>query len=340
MTRQFARCLAVLALALGGPGPSTLAGPHDLISGTPIFEYHDFVWVNLHHYLYNEAFPTHHGNGQEIPGMTPAESAAVDSAIAFYRERYKGRDLLFDTDLLATTELLVLAGNASTLPPSAMADDLRAQLSAVYPIYRRHLWRLQAAQNDRWIADNQQLMGRYGPSIQRKLETVLRRKFSDGPYQEFVVNEANWAGGYTANREDVHTYPQTFISSGRPDYSGLKGLEMVFHESLHAGPFSQVQEALDQEFARHNVQDKLSLWHFVLFYSAGEATREVLARDGIVYQPYAYAPDGPFTRGLGARVEPIVRKYWQPYMDGGISMQQAIVSLVDAAVAQAGSGSK
>ena len=49
---------------------------------------------------------------------------------------------------------------------------------------------------------------------------------------------------------------------------------MVFHESLHAGPFDTVQAELDGEFARHNAKDDVQLWHAVLFYTAGEIVRD------------------------------------------------------------------
>ena len=108
-------------------------------------------------------------------------------------------------------------------------------------------------------------MSRYGPAIQHELERVLQRKFSDGPYQVYVVHESNWAGGYTSEAQRG-THPHTVISSGRPDYQGLAGLEMVFHESLHAGPFDTVQAELDGEFARHNVRRMTcNCWHAVLF---------------------------------------------------------------------------
>jgi hypothetical protein len=103
---------------------------------------------------------------------------------------------------------------------------------------------------------------------------------------------------------------------------------MIFHESLHAGPFDTVQAALDAEFARHNAKDDAQLWHVVLFYTAGEIVREVLGADGVTFQPYEYSPGGPFTGGPFARIEATVRKYWLPYMQGKIDMQKAIAQMV------------
>jgi hypothetical protein len=319
-------CLALLTA-------STLPARASTPADSPPFQYYNFIWVNLHHYLYNEAFSTGHGIGQTIPGLSAAQKATVTNAIDFYRSHYQDRDLLFDPELHAITQQVIAAGNAA-LPSIGLPDDLRKTLQSVYQIYKRHLWASQKLENQHWIVSNQELVSRYGPSIQRELERVLQRKFSDGPYQVYVVHEANWAGGYTSEAERA-THPHTVISSGRPDYQGLAGLEMVFHESLHAGPFDFVQAALDEEFARHDAQDDMQLWHAVLFYTAGEITREALSADGVAFQPYEYAPAGPFTRGRWLRVEPTVRKYWLPYMRRTMDMQEAVAQMVTEITAQA-----
>jgi hypothetical protein len=296
------------------------------LADSPPFQYYNFTGVNLHHYLYNEAFPTGDGLGQTIPGLTAAQNATVANAIDFYRTRYQDRDLLFDPELHAITQQVIAAGNAG-LPSTGIPDDLRNTLQSVYPIYTRHLWASQKLENQHWIVSNRQLISRYGPTVQHELERVLQQKFSDGPYQVYVVHEANWAGGYTSEAER-RTHPHTVISSGRPDYQGLAGLEMVFHESLHAGPFDTVRAALNEEFARHNAKDDVQLWHAVLFYTAGEIVREVLSADGVTFQPYEYAPGGPFTRGRWVRVEATVRKYWLPYMQGKIDIREAVAQMV------------
>jgi hypothetical protein len=311
-----------LALLTASPPP---ARAHICVDSPP-FQYCNFIWVNLHHYLYNEAFPTGHGVGQTIPGLSAMQKTAIATAIDFYRSHYRDRDLLFDRELHAITQQVIAAGNAG-LPSSGIPDDLRTTLQSVYPIYVKYSWPSQKLENQRWIVNNQQLLSRYGPAIQRELEHVLQRRFSDGPYQIYVVHEANWPGGYTSEAERG-THPHTVISSGRPDYRGLAGLEMVFHESLHAGPFDTVQAALDAEFARHNAKDDVQLWHAVIFYTAGEIVREVLSADGVAFQPYEYAPGGPFTRGRFASIEATVRKHWLPYMQGKTDMREAIAQMV------------
>jgi hypothetical protein len=304
--------------------PATGAGPP--------FQYFNFVWINLHSYLYNTAFPTRRGIDQTIPGVTSLEAATVATAIDFYRQHYKDRDLLFDPQLHSITQRVIAAGNAAQLPAAGLPADLRSTLRSVYPIYRKHLWPSQKEENQRWIARNQELMRTYGPAIQRKLEAVLGRRFSDGPYEIYAVHEANWPGGYTSGA-DEGWHPHTVISSGRSDYAAFAGLEMVFHESMHAGPFDNVQTALDQEFSARGAKDDMRLWHAVLFYSAGEATREVLQDSGIEFQPYEYAAGGPFTRGDWAKVEPTIREHWLPYMQGKEPMQQALAEMVTEVVA-------
>jgi hypothetical protein len=298
----------------------------------PPFEFHDFIWVNIHHYLYNEAFPTHQpGAGQAIEASSAPERAQIATAIEFYRAHYTGRDLLFDDELPKITARLIAAQNSDKLPHSGIPADLRRTLESVYPIYKSRLWPAQSAENEKWIAHSKDLMSQYGSAVQARLEAVLQREFSDGPYQVYAVHEANWAGGYTFR--PAHT----IVSSGRPDYAGPASLEMVFHESLHAGPFDEVQAAIDEEFARQHAKDDLRLGHAVLFYSAGEAVHEVLKQHGIDYEQFVYK-NGVFSHRDWKVCDAAIREYWLPYMEGHGEMKDAISRMVGYVIANKPTG--
>ena len=286
-----------------------------------IFYFHSSAWVNLHHYLYNEAFRSEKAS-QLMSGLDKSEKAQLARAIQFYQDYFKGRDLLFDDGLTNINTELSRVENQENINSSKIPEDLRKILQSFMPVYKCHLWQQQDRENQIWAENTKSLLRKYGIATQRDLEKVLDRKFSDGPYRFDIVHESNWSGAYT------YSPPHTVISSGRPSYSNLSALEMVFHESLHAGPFDKVQSVIDQEFSKIHATDSDQLWHAILFFTAGEIVRKRFADDGIAYEPYAYK-NGLFAsdRKWG-KCEPLLRKYWLPYLQGQGDMRSSISEFV------------
>jgi hypothetical protein len=70
------------------------------------------------------------------------------------------------------------------------------------------------------------------------------------------------------------------------------------------------------------------LWHVVLFYIAGQVTREQLAKDDIDYRPYLYAT-GLFDRAWPQFRRPIEQNV-QPYIDGKATLEQMAANLAAA----------
>ena len=100
---------------------------------------------------------------------------------------------------------------------------------------------------------------------------------------------------------------------------------MLFHESSH-GLFRKVSAAVNGAVPHQaNARD---LWHVVLFYTAGEVTRQELANDGVSYKPYLYAT-GLFDRAW-PRFRAPVEQHVQGYIDGKTTLDQMAVGLAAA----------
>ena len=287
------------------------------------FQFRSAVWVNLHHYLYNESFRPEAHQESSIT-MSSREKRQLEKAIAFYRKQFDQRDLLFDEGLKKINNQLASKENDLNLDGLDSMDGLKSILLDVYPIYFKYFWAHQDQENKEWIENTRSLLQSHGSLIQEKLEKILQRKFGDVPYRVDVVHEANWAGAYTSSAPS-----HTVISSGRKTYRDLAALEMVFHETMHAGPINAVSKSLEEEFLAHKMADKEQLWHAIHFFTAGEVVRGVLKAQGIEYTPYAYK-NGLFSadRNWG-KYGPFLKKYWLPYMEGKDSMKIALSHIVD-----------
>ncbi len=145
---------------------------------------------------------------------------------------------------------------------------------------------------------------------------------------------ANWAGAYTT----VDPLRVT-ISSLDQRNQGAQALEVLFHEGSH-GIAEAVQTAIIRECRQRDKPIPRDLWHALVFYTTGEVIRTVLAgysatqgdKGGSVpgngYTAYAVR-EGLYQRGWKNYLD-LLQRFWQPYLDGKASFDDAIARMVSA----------
>lgn len=275
-----------------------------------IFEFHNVFWINLHHYLYDQA-------GAEKPDVAWAqgERASLEDALKYYRDTFGKRDLVMDDELRDIKDALARAGDSGNLEGVKVPAELRVRLEKVSVVYRNGLWAKHATTNDAWIASASELLVKYGPPVQRGLEKALQKRFDDAFYRVDVTYVAGWSGAYT-------TLPaHTVIASSADGNQGFAALEMLYHEITHTGPFRAIDEELTMALARVDKKDPGQLGHALHFYTVGEATRRALKDAGNDYVPYA-EKRGLFGAGRSwERLLPVFTEYWVPYLDGRESLR-------------------
>lgn len=271
----------------------------------PLFAFQSNFWVNLHHFARAVA------RGMPAPGeLSAAERSTWDTGVAFYRERYVDRDLLFDDGMVAINNALrAVAGTAS--------------LERLAPIYRAHWWPAHDATNRAWIAAVEPLLRRHGAALSRRIAASYDQSWPSEPIPVDLSVTAGPVGAYTTS-PPTHTT----IAPG-PGYGGLASLEMLFHEASHAWGKELYDEIRESAAARHKTVPP-QLWHAVLFYNAGELTRRTLLEDGVSdYVEYAVRQN-LYPDLCGTSCRELVAQAWNPHLDGRASIDQAIDGLVSA----------
>lgn len=301
-----------------------------------LFAFHSAFWLNLHHFLYEQAvFSAGDSTRRMARGATPVsldalsdgERSAWTAALGFYRDSVIGNDLLFNRRLGEVDRELGALGDAESVGGGLGWMELAPVLEDAAPVYRAHWWPAHDSANLAHIAALEPLVARFGDAIATELTAVMQVTWPSEPVRVDIVEYANWAGAYTRG-DPIRIVVSSTEGRGDP----LGNLETVFHESGHGmigrtrGP---VTEAAVRAFTEAGKEPPRSLWHPLLFYTVGEIVGDELAEAGIEgYEPYADR-FGLYT-GRWAQAHALVLVYWPPYMEGRTTLDASMDSLAAA----------
>lgn len=297
-----------------------------------LFDFHSGFWVNLHHFLYAQAKAQQQpkspavsqADTQILSSLSAQQRLVWNDAVSYYADSLIQHDLLLDQELPVIKQQLERAEASPDLAHAKIPVRLQAVLLEAAPIYRRLWWKRHDAQNRQWIAQLQALLGKYGESLKDSLMQIYGVPWPGYPVRVDTVAYANWAGAYTTIEPTRPT-----ISTTDPDNQGSAALEILFHETSH-GMMDNVRNAFETAEAAVNARrssgsfDSGTLWHAVLFYTAGD-----LVADRITgYVPYADK------KGLWVRAWPdpdrsLIAQDWKPHMNGAVDLPQAVTKLVE-----------
>jgi hypothetical protein len=357
--RAPARLLLFLAFALSlvSPGRATGRPQSNFSYGPlPVFELHSGFWINLHHTLYHEAKmrmattgspeksdknigPTLNIAPEAKPNLTSTEQHAWDDAIAYYVANYASKDLLFSTELIQLKDQLgdfedcdELSGRKRKFCDAGLPAKLTQVLEAAAPVYRAHLWPEHDRANRRWIMRVAPLVREQGVGLSERLADIYQTRWPRAKIRVDLAGYANWTGAYTTADPLRVT-----ISSLDSRNQGAAALEVLFLEGSH-GIAEPVQAAIIRECHQRDKAIPRDLWQALVFYTTGEVIRPVLGssgaaagdRDGSVpgggYTPYALR-EGLYQRGWNDYFR-LLQKFWQPYLDGTASFDDAVARMV------------
>lgn len=337
-----AACLicALMASAYSDPRTAPQQKPKEEtftveMSGQRLFDFHSGFWMNLHHFLYQQAswigatssvqqrrIPS--GGQAKLDGLSQADLAAWSEAVEYYRKEMIGLDLLTDPAMQSIKETLSNQEVRDSLDGApSISAPLLAILRKAAPVYKANWWPQHNEANRRWIEALTQLVEKHGPALSRDLAAAYKTEWPSSPVRVDVSIAANWSGGYTTIRPTHIT-----ISSGDVHNQGYSGLEILFHEASH-GLVGRVFTGIAAAAKKLNKPAPPGLWHAVLFFTTGEIVRRELAKAGVPgYTPYAYAHglyDGGFREYRKA-----LEEEWKPYLDGKLDFDTALSKTVAA----------
>src|SRR6266852_4272222 len=348
--------LLLLTLSLLAPIRVTARPQSNFTYGPlPVFELHSGFWINLHHTLYHEARlrttagspnksaktsgPTLNSVPDVKAALTSVEQHIWDEAVTYYAANYAAKDLLFSTELIQLKDQLgdfedcdELSGRKRKFCDAGLPAKLTQVLEAAAPVYRAHLWPEHDRVNRRWILRVAPLVREQGVGLSERLADIYQERWPREKIRVDVAAYANWAGAYTTL--DPLRVTISSLDSRNQD---AEALEVLFHEASH-GIAEPVQESIIRECRQRDKAIPRDLWHALIFYTTGEVVRPILASSDVPpaahsdsvprggYTPYAVR-EGLYQRGWNDYFK-LLQKFWQPYLDGNASFDDAIARMV------------
>lgn len=302
----------------------------------PLFDFHSNFWVNLHQVLLHEALlagkpdrRVQNSTPLSAPNMDKQDEVNWNAAVNFYATHFASRQQVFDDQLIQINDALASQpDDEGNLNATGLPTDVVPILRSAAPIYRKYWWPAHNQSNGNWITSQKERVRVFGPKLAVAMTKDLHQQWPAAPIRVDVCYYVA-AVGHAFTTLPAHT---TFSSSD-PSNQGLSGFELLFHEASHTFA-DTMRNALTSECrAQHkecgNPQSGLSpLWHALLFYTSGVELRRLLPpTEQASFTPYADA-NGVYTRGDWPKYLALLEEDWQAYLDGKMTFESAIHSMV------------
>ncbi|HEY6328234.1 MAG TPA: hypothetical protein VI756_02780 [Blastocatellia bacterium] len=300
------------------------------MSSSKLFEFHDAFWSNLHHFLYVEAraqmnTPDSQRGAvagaknelQQETGLPGDKRRAWDAALEYYQHHLATRDLVFDDSLIDVTTAIDSQESSPSLNGAKLDPALMRVLTDAAPVYRQYWWPRHDQANRKWLSDMQPLLDKYESTLSSELARAFNTTWPADRLPVYLCGYGNWAGAYTTTGPSRIT-----IGTTDPGNTGGDGLETLFHESLHTMD-DKLDSALDSEAKQQHKTIPRLLPHALIFYTAGWVTQHAIPD----HTPYAES-NGIWKRGDWGTFKKILDAAWQPYLNGNVTFDQAIRSII------------
>jgi hypothetical protein len=297
---------------------------------------------------------------QVTPGarvvLSNAEQRAWDEAVAYYAANYADKDLLFSTELVLLKNQLgdfetceELSGAKKKTCDAGLPAKLTQILDSAAPVYRAHRWPMDDRANRAWIKRAAPLVREQGVGLSHRLADIYQTRWPEERIRVDVTAVANYAGAYTT----LDPLRVTIASTDARN-QGAAALEVLFHEASH-GIATPVELAIVRECRQRDKPIPRDLWHALIFYTTGEVIKPLMdaqsdapgngatpggsaskntpdassqGSQDTEYTPYAKR-EGLYQRGWESYLA-LLTHYWQPYLDGQTTFDDAIAHMVSA----------
>ncbi len=299
-----------------------------IASSDNLFEFHSGFWINLHHFLYEQAAIATAGpkgtpheaelstDASIAAGLSEDDSKTWSDALLYYRAKMLNHDLASDEDLVKIKNRLEDMEDATSVNRSDLDPKLIAVLDAAAPIYRAHWWFLHNTANQRWIAAVMPLADKQGSVLAQQIAMAFETQWPDRPLRVDVVAYANYAGSYTTLDP-----PRITISSIDGGNQGTAALEVLFHAASGV-MIDAISATVKQAYERAKRGPPPEITQMILWFTSGFLVQQLYPNYTMYADRFALWVENSQTGYRAA-----LARDWQPRLEGKMTLDAALARL-------------
>jgi hypothetical protein len=249
-------------------------------------------------------------------------NAKMIDALKYYRDSVTKKDMLFDSTMRKFSVLL-----ATGKPKDAIGWQVEAMkhINAIFPFYKKQVWPSIDSANKAWAQQVKSDLSKHEEFVIARLQKIYDDTMPAEKIRVDLGVYGTWAGAYSYSQGIDHIIISSFENANQ----GPLGVEIVFHEGSHF-LMDRVYNTAQEYFNSKNLRnDRRQPWHIVLFYTTGNVVKEAYGSRGISFVPYYKHAKfeeriPPFKVATDA-----LALYWDPYMRGEGTQQEALKKVMD-----------
>src|SRR5262245_28512455 len=197
-----------------------------------------------------------------LPMLSPEDLVAWNEAVGAYRTAGGRGDMTFARPMIITSDTLTQVADDAVEP--AFDAPLKDALLRAAPVYRRYWWTADDQTNRFFIGYAAAMLRDAGEVLMRAHEAVYRTPWPER-VRVYIAPHGGPLGAYTMHGLSGGVI--TTMSSRDSGYQGMRALEMLLHESSHAGvgpSQGTIGTGIVNEATTSNIELPEALWHSVL----------------------------------------------------------------------------
>ncbi len=253
----------------------------DTLYKTQYYSFHNNMWMNLHHFFYEQACNRQQnklkedgltfkniGDSLRIVNLSTNDKQIFDKGVDFYKKYLIDKDLLFSG---STLKWLQAQPRNQSITDTTLSKGFTETLNELRPFYETHFWEHHQKENNQLLMNYIDLIEKTENKVIGKMEELSGSEWK-GIVRVDVTTYGNWAGAYSPADDNI------VISSIDPLMHTTLFIEFTFHESSHLifnrkSPFRMGIFLKSKELM---IKPPRSLWHAAMFYLSGLATKDAL----------------------------------------------------------------
>ncbi|MDW3193723.1 MAG: hypothetical protein R8G66_15235 [Cytophagales bacterium] len=302
---------------------------------TRYFSFKNNFWINLHHFLYQEASGSQLRHLQEDgmtfldigeapirKGLSQEDQEILQQAISYYTKKLVAKDLR--TDLGQMRTWFRKQPENGQITDTRFTREFTAILNRVAPIYRSNFWQLHESHNWEIMDQHIERIYQIEEAMIRKMEEMSANVWpAETKVRVDLTTYGSWSSAYSSSRPIMNLV----ISTIDPGHETSEFIETTFHEGTHLLYLfdqSPVRDEIYNQAEAREMDFPRGLWHAWLFYLCGKATQEELAAFDESHQ---LTID---TKNVFSNYNtPALRTILDRYYEGKLDMKEAVKTLLD-----------